>query len=91
MKTTMNTTDIIMEVIEGKTLETFKQVPINVTVNSVFSKYAILPLKSINFGPIQFNDTKILNLEIKNEGLFEFTYNVFDYFNEEFRNELLCE
>ena len=52
MKTNMNTTDIIMSVIEGKTLETFKSVPINVTINSVFSKYAILPLKSINFGPI---------------------------------------
>ena len=78
-----------MEIIEGKSLETFESVPINVTVNSVFSKYSILPLKSINFGPIQFNDTKILNMEIKNEGLFEFNYNLFDYFNEEYRKEIL--
>ena len=39
MKTTFDTTDIIMEIIEGKSLETFKEVPINVKVNSVFSKY----------------------------------------------------
>jgi hydrocephalus-inducing protein len=41
-----------MEILEGKTLELFKPVPINVKINSVFSKYAITPLKSMNFGPI---------------------------------------
>jgi hydrocephalus-inducing protein len=29
LKTTSNTTDIIMEILEGKTLELFKPVPIN--------------------------------------------------------------
>lgn len=43
-----------MEILEGKTLELFKPVPINVSVNSVFSKYSITPLKNINFGPILF-------------------------------------
>ena len=41
-----------MEILEGKTLELYKPVPINVKVNAVFSKYTVLPLKSINFGPI---------------------------------------
>jgi hydrocephalus-inducing protein len=44
-----------MEIQEGKTLETNKIVPINVFVNAVFSKYSVVPLKNINFGPIQFN------------------------------------
>lgn len=45
----------MMEIQEGKTLETNKVVPINIAVNAVFSKYSMVPLKSINFGPIQFN------------------------------------
>ena len=42
-----------------------------------------------NFGPIQFNESKTRVFEIKNEGLFEFNYCIFDYANEEFRKELL--
>ena len=78
-----------MEILEGKTLEVFKQISINVDVNAVFSQYAIVPMKNINFGPIQFNDSRTLTFEIKNEGQFEFNYTIFDYLNEEFRNELM--
>lgn len=55
LKTNNNTTDINMEVLEGKTLEITKVVPINVAVNSVFSNYSVTPLKNMNFGPVQFN------------------------------------
>lgn len=58
LKTNNNTADLMMEIQEGKTLETNKVVPINVNVNAVFSKYSMVPLKSINFGPIQFNESK---------------------------------
>lgn len=88
LKTNNSTTDINMEVLEGKTLEIHKSVPINVAVNAVFSKYSVIPLKNINFGPIQFNETKTRTFEIKNEGLFEFNYTLFDFNNEEFRKEL---
>ncbi len=71
-----------MEILEGKTLELFKPVPINVAVNAVFSKFSISPLNSINFGPLQFNETKTRILEIKNDGLFEFNYTIFDYNNQ---------
>ena len=91
MTTTNSTTDITMEILEGKTLELYKPVPINVKVNSVFSKYSILPLKNINFGAIQFNDTKTLTFDIKNEGLFEFNYSIFNFSDEEFRKQLLEE
>ena len=56
LKTNNNNTDITLEILEGKTLELFKPVPINVSVNAVFSKYSISPLNSINFGPLQFNE-----------------------------------
>ena len=52
MKTTNETTELFLEILEGKTLELFKPVPINVTFNSVYSKYGIHPVKNINFGPI---------------------------------------
>ncbi|EGR28756.1 hypothetical protein IMG5_169530, partial [Ichthyophthirius multifiliis] len=91
LNTNNSTTDIIMEILEGKTLELYKPVPINVKVNAVFSKYTILPLKNINFGPIQFNDSKTLSFEIKNEGLFEYNYTIFNYYDEDFRKQLLDE
>lgn len=91
MKTARNTTDIIMEIQEGQSLELFQPVPINVAVNAVFSKYSILPLKNINFGPIQFNDSKTLTIEVKNEGLFEFNYTLFDFNNQEFRQQLQAQ
>lgn len=52
LKTNQSTTDLTMEILEGKTLELFKPVPINVSFNAVFSKYSILPIKNVNFGPI---------------------------------------
>ena len=91
LKTNNNTTDLMMEVLEGKTLEITKVVPLNVSVNAVFSKYSVVPLKSINFGPIQFNENKTRTFEIKNEGLFEFSFSLFDFTNEEFRRELDLE
>ena len=91
IKTISSTTDLILEILEGKTLELFKPVPINVAFNAVYSEYTILPLKNLNFGPIQFNEQKTRNFEIKNDGLFEFTFNVFDYANEEMRKRLKAE
>ena len=85
MKTTNNTTDIIFEILEGLTQELYKPVPINVNVNSVYSKFSINPFKKINFGPILFSEQKSRSFEIKNDGIFEFNYNIFDYFNEETR------
>ena len=85
LKTTNSNTDLVMEVLEGKTLELYKPVPINVLFNSVYSKYSVVPLKNINFGPIQFNESKSRTLEVRNEGQFEFTFTVFDFLNEEFR------
>jgi hydrocephalus-inducing protein len=88
LKTNQSTTDLTMEILEGKTLELFKPVPINVSFNAVFSKFSILPIKSINFGPIQFNENKTRLLEIKNEGQFEFSYTIFDYNNDDYRKQL---
>ena len=76
--TTKQNTDIIGEILEGRTMELFKPIPINVAVNAVYSKYSVSPHKNINFGPITFFDTKTRTFEIKNDGLFEFNYKIFD-------------
>ena len=91
LKTSSSTTDIILEILEGKSLEIFNKVMINVTVNSVFSKYSIVPIKTINFGPVQFDDPKTRQFEIKNEGIFEFNYTVFDFNDDIRRKEIFDE
>jgi hydrocephalus-inducing protein len=89
LKANTTNTEFFCEIKEGRSLETFSQVPIGVSVNSVFSKYSIQPLKNINFGPIQFNESKTRTFEIKNNGQFEFNFQIYDFNNEEFRKELL--
>ena len=91
LKTTSSTTDIVLEILEGKSLEIFNKVMINVTVNAVFSKYSITPINTINFGPVQFEEPKIRHFEIKNEGIFEFNYIIFDYNDDARRREILEE
>jgi hydrocephalus-inducing protein len=45
-------------------------------VNAVFSKYSITPLKTINFGPMQYDEQVTRSFEVRNEGLFEFKYDI---------------
>ena len=83
LKTSKNNTDIIMSIIEGKSQEVHNQIPININVNAVFSKYNIIPLKNINFGPMQYGEQVNRTFEVRNEGLFEFKYDLCDYNNAE--------
>ena len=89
LRPTNSSSDIVLEVLEGKSLEIFNKVMVNVTVNAVFSKYSIIPIKNINFGPIQFEEVRTRQFEIKNEGIFEFNYTIFDYNDEAKRSEVL--
>ncbi|XP_054633597.1 hydrocephalus-inducing protein homolog [Dunckerocampus dactyliophorus] len=45
--------------------------PINVSVNAVFSRYTILPMCDINFGPLVFGSKKSQTFTIENNGVFE--------------------
>ena len=51
-------------------------------VNAVFSKYTVTPLKNINFGPMMYGESRVRSLEIKNNGLFEFAYEICDFADE---------
>jgi len=74
MKTSQSTSDIKLTILEGGSAEKFSEIPINFNVNSVFSKYTIVPLRNINFGPMQYGEQKELTFEIKNNGLFPFNF-----------------
>jgi hydrocephalus-inducing protein len=91
LKTTKTTSDIKLNILEGKSLEVFKQIPIDVNVNAVFSKYTITPLKNINFGPMQYDEKKTRFFEVKNEGLFEFKYAICDFNDQEGKDKIIEE
>ena len=92
LKTSLkNSSDIKLNILEGKSLEVFSQTPIDVNVNAVFSKYTITPLKNINFGPMQYDEKKTRFFEVKNEGLFEFKYAICDFNDQEAKDKILEE
>lgn len=78
LKTSKNTCDIILNILEGKTQEINNSIPININVNAVYSKYSIVPLKNINFGPMQYGEQVPRTFEIRNEGLFDFKFAICD-------------
>lgn len=83
MKTTQSTSDIKLTIVEGGSKEKFNEIPINFNVNSVFSKFTIVPLRNINFGPMQYGEKKELAFEIKNNGQFPFNFALCDFMDEE--------
>ena len=80
--------DIILEILEGKSGESFSKWPINVNVNAVYSLVSLNPPKQVNFGPVKFNEAANKSFEIRNDGLFEFNYTIFDANDENKRKEL---
>jgi hydrocephalus-inducing protein len=80
--------DIKLNILEGDLNVEFQTIPIMVSVNAVFSKYTISPLRNINFGPMQFGEQQTRTFEIRNEGLFEFKYNICDILDEEGKQKI---
>jgi hydrocephalus-inducing protein len=60
-------------------------------VNAVYSKFSISPLRNLNFGPMQFSEHATRTFEIRNEGLFDFKYNICDFANEEEKKKIADE
>jgi hydrocephalus-inducing protein len=69
---------LVLNILEGEAQEVHQPIPIGVNVNAVFSKYSITPLKTINFGPMQYGEQVTRTFEVRNEGLFEFKYAICD-------------
>lgn len=74
--------DIKLLILEGASGEKCEELPINVALNAVFSKYSIHPLRNINFGPLQYGDNRTRNFEIRNDGIFDFDFNITELIDE---------
>ncbi|MCQ2815786.1 MAG: hypothetical protein MJ252_00825, partial [archaeon] len=71
--------EIKLSIFEGEKGTKVKPLNIKVKVASHFSKYLINPMKSINFGSMQYNESATRYIEIKNSGQFAFNYEIFEY------------
>ena len=69
-------------ILEGASGEKCEELPINVALNAIFSKYSIHPLRNINFGPLQYGDNRTRTFEIRNEGIFDFEFTVSELVDE---------
>jgi len=61
---------------------------INVKVDAIFSKYQIKPSKMISLPPMLYDDSKIQEFEIINNCQFPFNFEIYDYFDEETRQQI---
>ena len=62
---------------EANTSQVVKTLPLPVTLRSVFSKFRVLPVHGVNFGPLEIGTTKNKKIQICNDGEFEFLYRIF--------------
>lgn len=82
LKTSKNSSDIILNIFEGKSQEKHTEIPVNVNVNAVYSKYTITPLKNINFGPMKYEEQVTRTFEVRNDGFFDYKFAICDYTDE---------
>ena len=74
-----NSSEIKLSIFEGEKGSKNKDLNIFVNVASYFSKYSINPPKSINFGSLQYDESATRSIEIRNEGQFDFNYEIYEY------------
>ena len=75
-------TEIRLLIFEGEKNIKNQEPQIFVNVNTLFSKYSMNPPKGLNFGSIQYNENLPRSIEIRNDGQFEFQYEITEYFDE---------
>jgi adenylate kinase family enzyme len=74
-----NCTDITCSLTDAKTQEALGTTKLNINIEAVFSKFSIVPMHGINFGPLNFDKEKTRQMEITNEGPHPFTYTLFSF------------
>ena len=79
----------MLTILEGEQQEKHQEIPILVSVNAVFSKFTISPLRNLNFGPMLDGQEAKRTFEIRNDGLFEFNYAICDDSNQEEKQKII--
>ena len=80
---------LTIRILEKKSKDIFNEIKVHINSLAQFSKFIINPLKQLNFGPIIFSEIRKRTFEIKNTGLFEFNFDLFDYEQKEIHEEIL--
>lgn len=76
--TLCSNTDIKVNFFEPDTNKLLGTESLVISVNSVFSKFSILPVHGINFGPLNFGKERTKEFEILNRGDFPFQFSISD-------------
>jgi len=85
---TNETTGLVVQIMEMAAGKEREEIPIKLNVKAVYSQFSIAPARGINFGPMQYGESKTMQFEIKNEGKFDFNYIIYDPKNEEVANSV---
>jgi hypothetical protein len=67
---------IMLTISDAKSLKPVDQTLIHCSAESVFSKFSFAPSKGLNFGAIKYGESKERKIEIRNNGVFPFTYHI---------------
>lgn len=70
--------EVLLRVFEDGLNETTKEVKFFLRGRAQFSKLAFSPSQTLNLGPVLFSETRTASFEILNEGLFEFSFELFE-------------
>ncbi len=73
-----NQSDIKLLVNEPQTKDRNPALPIRVHFKSVFSKFRVLPAHGTDFGPLETGTRVEKQVEIYNDGVFDFEYQIFE-------------
>ncbi|XP_066569678.1 hydrocephalus-inducing protein homolog [Amia ocellicauda] len=57
--------------------ETIASIPVKISIQSLFTKYCIVPANDMNFGAIVCGNRKVRTFTVENKGEFEFRYTIF--------------
>jgi len=71
-----NNKDIQVKIIEVMTGEVESEFDITVDADAEFSKLRLQPLRGLNFGALRFGNERTRNFELRNDGIFPFTYKI---------------
>ena len=68
--------DIVCQVMEARTGEVVSSFSLACTARTVFSKFRLQPMRGLNFGASRYGGTKERKFDIRNDGEFDFPFQV---------------
>mmetsp|Transcript_3107 Transcript_3107/g.11897 ORF Transcript_3107/g.11897 Transcript_3107/m.11897 type:complete len:4490 (-) Transcript_3107:1724-15193(-) len=69
-----NSTGIKAVFLEPETEEQLGEASLNISLNALYSKFSLMPVHGLNFGPLNFGKEKTKELELTNTGAFDITF-----------------